>query len=42
MCFVFHLSVASCLFCVFGVFSLVCFELPVLVQVIACKDSCPK
>ena len=30
---------AFCLFCVFGVFSSVCFELSVPVQVIACKDS---
>ena len=29
-------------FCVFGVFSLVCFELSVPVQVIAWKDSSPK
>ena len=29
-------------FCVFGVFSLVCFELSEPVQVIAWKDSSPK
>ena len=29
-------------FCVFGVFSLICFELSVPVQVIVWKDSCPK
>ena len=34
VCFVF--------FPVFGVGSLVCFELSVLVQVISCKDSSPK
>jgi len=28
--------------CFFGVFSPVCFELSVPVQVIACKDSSPK
>ena len=32
-----------CLFCVFGVFSAVCFELSVVpVQVITWKDSSPK
>ena len=29
-------------FCAFGVFSLICFELSVPVQVIAGKDSSPK
>ena len=35
-------SVDRVTFCVFGVFSLVCFELSVPVQVIAWKDSSPK
>jgi len=34
--------VARLYFCVSGVFSPVCFELSVPVQVIACKDSSPK
>jgi len=37
-CEFFHLG-PVCLFCVFGVFSVVCFELSVPVQVIAWKDS---
>ena len=42
MCvFVFYLP-KTCLFGVFGVFSLVCFWLSVPVQVIAWKDSSPK
>jgi len=40
---VFYLSRASLfVLCVFGVFSTVCVELSVPVQVIACKDSSPK
>jgi len=35
-------SFILCLFYAFGVFSLVCFELSVAVQVIAWKDSSPK
>jgi len=36
------LATRDCLICVFGVFSPICFELSVPVEVIAWKDSSPK
>ena len=42
MCFGFTYLGPVCLFCVFGVFSPVCFALSVPVQVIAWKDLSPK
>ena len=41
VCFT-YLGPVYYLFCVVGVFSPVCFELSVPVQVIVCKDSSPK